>query len=126
MAFATAADIDGFLAERKTIFGQPEWVTDERRARVFLRASLQLQDGRIPGSVFVELVATRYTDPQRGSMVLVCNGRPVQRMSYRPDHLHRQSLQQESIEGPAGPDASCGAYADPSLAAEQGLATTAW
>ena len=88
MAFATAADIDGFLAERKTIFGQPEWVTDERRARVFLRASLQLQDGRIPGSVFVELVATRHTDPQRGSMVLVCNGRPVQRMSYRPDHLH--------------------------------------
>lgn len=88
MAFATVVDIDAFLAGRKTIFGHPTWDVDERRRRVLLRASLKLEDGRIPGNVFVQLVATLHTTPQRGSMVLVCDGRPVQRMSYRPDHPH--------------------------------------
>ncbi|GIX16700.1 MAG: hypothetical protein KatS3mg119_0886 [Rhodothalassiaceae bacterium] len=88
MVFATVADIEAFLAGRKAIFGHPAWEADESRARVLLRASLKLEDGRIPGNAFVQLVATLHTTPQRGSMALVCDGRPVHRMSYRPDHPH--------------------------------------
>lgn len=82
----TAADIDAMLTAPKTLAGVARWIEDERGSVAKLSVPVA-QAGIVGGSV-LRANATLHTDPQRGGCVLIYEGRPIQRMSYRPDHAH--------------------------------------
>jgi hypothetical protein len=83
---STPEDIDRLLAEPKVLAGRVVWVRDERAARAELAAPV-LVDG-VVGALVFKATATLNTDPQRGSCVLIFEGRPVQRLSHRSGHVH--------------------------------------
>jgi hypothetical protein len=81
-----AADIDALLAAPKTLSGSPHWAHDPTSRVVRLAAPVAVNG--VVGSLVLQATATLETDPQRGSAVLIYEGRPVQRISIRPDHPH--------------------------------------
>lgn len=82
----TPADIDALLAAAKTLAGRPEWVEDERGSVAKLAVPVALSG--IVGELVLRANATLHTVPQRGGGVLIFEGRPIQRLSFRPDHAH--------------------------------------
>lgn len=82
----TADDIDVLLAASKDIAGTPHWIFDEKGS--VSRLVAPIRQAGIVGGISLRASATRFTDPQRGSAVLVYEGRPIQRISMRPDHAH--------------------------------------
>jgi len=91
MSFLTAQEIDALLAARKTVFDQPQWEIERGTTRATLTASLA-ENGVVIGGVSLRLSANVHTIPQRGSAVLICDNRPVQRMNVKPNHNHSNPL----------------------------------
>jgi len=84
------AIIDVLLGTYKTLAGRPAWVLDERGTVAKLAVPV-LQNGVVAG-LTLQAHATVQTNPQRGGCVLILEGRPIQRLSFRPDHLHVNPL----------------------------------
>lgn len=81
------AEIDALLAADKTLFGAPRWI--ERGPRATLTAAVvDVQHGVVGGLVLHLSALVRLPAPQRGTAVLVLDGAPLQRLSFRPDHPH--------------------------------------
>jgi len=82
----SADDIDALLAAHKSLAGLATWVKDERGTVAKLAVPIAV-DG-VVGGLILQAHATLVTDPQSGGCVLIMDGRPVQRLSIRPDHAH--------------------------------------
>ncbi|HUZ13599.1 MAG TPA: hypothetical protein VMU93_12190 [Caulobacteraceae bacterium] len=81
-----AVDIDTLLAAAKILAGAPVWVKDERGTVVKL--AVPVAQSGVVGGLILQAGATLHTEPQRGAFVLVFEGRPIQRLSFKPDHGH--------------------------------------
>lgn len=95
-----AADIDALLAAAKTLSGYPGWARDPTSpvARLIVPVAV----GGVVGGLALHATAMIETNPQRGSAALVYEGRPVQRMSVRPDHAHKNSFVAHAPESHRG------------------------
>ena len=83
----TATDIDALLIAPKSLFGTPEWV--ESGAVATLTATILDDGGTVIGGLSLRSsVPVHLPAPQRGSVVLVLDRQPLQRLSFRPDHVH--------------------------------------
>lgn len=82
----TADDIDAMLAERKGLEGRSTWVRDDRGSVAHLKATVAGGSG-VESVAFVA-TALVHEPVQTGSCVLVVQGRPLQRLSFRPTHAH--------------------------------------
>ena len=82
----SVADIDSMLAVAKTLAGVPTWVEDERGT--VARIVVPVATGGVVAGLTFRAGAVLHARVQTGSCVLVCDGRPVQRLSFRPDHAH--------------------------------------
>lgn len=79
-------EIDALLAADKSLFGNPEWVEDGAVAK--LASSVVDASGVVIGGLFLRLAVPVEMSIQRGTAALVLDGLPLQRLSFRPDHLH--------------------------------------
>lgn len=82
----TVAEIDALLAAEKSLFGQPEWVEEGPIAK--LASAVVDAGGAVIGGLSLRLSAQIETAVQRGNAALVLDGQPLQRLSFRPDHVH--------------------------------------
>lgn len=80
------AEIDVLLHAEKGLFGQPEWIEDGAIAKLVSPVVDAL--GVVIGGMSLRLNVPVETVLQRGNAVLVLDGQPVQRLSFRPDHAH--------------------------------------
>ncbi len=78
--------IDALLAEKKALAGAPRWIGDERGAVASLAAPVAKRG--VVGALSFRATALVYEPIQSGSCVLVFDGRPIQRLSFRPTHAH--------------------------------------
>lgn len=79
-------EVDELLASNKTLFSDLEWVEDGPVAR--LVSPILDMSGNVIGGMLLNLNALTETAVQRGNAALVLDGRPIQRLSFRPDHVH--------------------------------------
>lgn len=80
------AEIDALLARPKQLVGAPTWIADDRGSVTKLAAPAA--ESGIVGGLTLFASAPLHATPQRGSVVLVLEGRPIQRLSFQPDHVH--------------------------------------
>lgn len=80
------SDIDALLDADKALFGVTEWI--EEGPVVKLANAVVGPDNAIIGGLSLRIHALLHVTPQRGSAVLVLDERPIQRMSFLPDHSH--------------------------------------
>lgn len=85
----SVAEIDALLGADKALFGMPEWVDDGVSAK--LTSAIIGPDNSIIGGLSLRLNALVRTTPQTGNAVLVLEERPIQRLSFLPDHAHTNS-----------------------------------
>ena len=83
----SVAEIDVLLAASKGLFGIVEWVEDGTVANISAAVVDSLGDP--VGGLEVRASVPTQTRVQRGSIVLILDGLPLQRLSHRPDHIHR-------------------------------------
>lgn len=83
---SSVANIDDLLAAAKALAGTPTWRPDGTSAITKLVAPVSVNG--VVGGLAIHASATTETSPQRGSCVLVYEGRPIQRLSFMPDHAH--------------------------------------
>lgn len=84
------SDIDALLASRKQLATALRWATDERGTVTKLIGPVLLEG--VVGGLVLHAHATLHTVPQRGGLALVLETRPIQRLSFRPDHGHFNPL----------------------------------
>jgi hypothetical protein len=96
----SAADIDALLSASKTLAGSPVWMKDDRGT--VSKLTIPVAEAGVVGSLVLEASATLNSDPQHGSCVLVFEGRPIQRLSFRPDHAHVNPLNKSIPKGLRG------------------------
>lgn len=82
----TSAEIDDLLAAPKRVLGAPRW--DEAGAKAALSAALASEDGALIGGVSLRLNVLTHLSQPSGNAILVLDGAPLQRLSFRPDHPH--------------------------------------
>ena len=97
--------IDELVAAEKRIAGRPRW-QKSRETTVRLRAPLRIGD-EIVGGLFLTATASVHETPQHGSLVLVYQDRPIQRLDIFPAAPHGNPLKNvsKSLRGltlPAG------------------------
>lgn len=81
------AEIDALLAADKGLFGAIEWSEEGSVASISTAVVDALGDPI--GGLELRASAPTQTSVQRGTIVLILDGVPLQRLSYRPDHIHR-------------------------------------
>ena len=82
----TVADIDALLATPKALGGAPKWVRDDRGT--VSKLGVPILEAGVVGGLILQAHANLHTSPHRGGCVLVFEGRPVQRLTFKPDHAH--------------------------------------
>jgi hypothetical protein len=83
----TAEDIDAILAADKQMAGQPRWQESDRDTVAGLRVQLVVE-GIIRTDVYLAGNAVVHLSPQPVSLILVCGGRPVERLDLFPRAPH--------------------------------------
>lgn len=86
----TVGDIDAMMAESKALDGDPAWVRDDRGSVAHL--AIRVVGSRSFETLTFKATAIVHEPVQSGSCVLVLNGRPVSRLSFRPSHAHINPL----------------------------------
>lgn len=86
-------EIDDLIAADKSLFGLPEWIEDGPIARI--TSAVVDPAGAVIGGLSLRLNVPVTTNIQRGNAVLTLDGHPIQRLSFRPDHVH--------VNGPGHP-----------------------
>ena len=81
------AEIEALLAADKGLFGTLEW--REEGSVASISAAVVDALGNPIGGLELRASAPTQTSVQRGSIVLLLDGAPLQRLSHRPDHAHR-------------------------------------
>ena len=84
------ATIDALLAARKALAGVPRWIIDPRGSVANL--AVPVASGGIIGALTFRASTLVHEPTQSGSCVLVFDGRPIQRLSFRPTHAHVNSF----------------------------------
>lgn len=80
------ATIDAVLAKKKALAGVPRWICDPRGSVANL--AVPVASGDIIGALTFRASTLVHEASQSGSCVLVFDGRPIQRLSFRPTHAH--------------------------------------
>ena len=81
------AEIDALLAADKGLFGAIEW-SEEGSVASISTAVVDVLGDPI-GGLELRASAPTQTSVQRGSIILILDGVPLQRLSHRPTHAHR-------------------------------------
>ena len=81
------AEIDALLVADKGLFGVVEWIEDGSNANI--SAAIVDSLGNPIGGLELRASVPTKLSVQRGSFVLILDGLPLQRLSHRPDHIHR-------------------------------------
>ena len=80
-------EIDDLLKSDKSLYGNPEWVEDG--AKAILKSAIVDPRGIVLGGLSLSLWADVSTITQRGGGALVLGNHAIQRISYLPNHSHK-------------------------------------
>lgn len=80
------SEIDDLLAADKSLFGSVEWIEEGAYAKIV--SPVVGANGVVIGGLILHLNAQVETTVQLGNASLVLEGRPIQRLSFRPGHKH--------------------------------------
>lgn len=85
-------DIDRLIAQPKEVGGQPHWQEDPTTSGRALLVVPLLVNGIVASGVEIRGNATVRTQTQSATLLLIAEGDPVQRLSFRPKGPHVNSL----------------------------------
>lgn len=88
-------DIDRLVAQPKEVGGQPSWQEDPTTSGRALLVVPLLLDGILASGVEIRGNATVRTQTQSATLLLIADGDPVQRLSFRPKAEHVNSLRSD-------------------------------